>query len=58
MPATAFATCWKLTRRDGQVFTDHDRDLIVDGDTYGAARGYTRTAVANNASLALDNLDV
>lgn len=57
---TSLATCWKVTRRDATVlgFTDCDRDLIVDGVTYLAASGFTPTAIANNADLAVDNLDV
>lgn len=57
---TTLATCWRIARMDGQVFrfTDHDRDLLVDGETYRASTGYSRTAVASNADLAVDNLDV
>jgi uncharacterized phage protein (TIGR02218 family) len=57
---TTLATCWKITRRDGVVlgFTDHVRDLDVDGVTYRAASGYTRTAIRSTADLAVDNLDV
>jgi len=57
---TTLATCWKITRRDGfvQGFTDHVRDLEVDGVTYKAASGYTRTAIRSTADLAVDNLDV
>lgn len=57
---TTLATCWKLTRRDGVVmgFTDHDRDLIVSGQSYVAATGFTPTAIAGSAGLAVDNLDV
>jgi uncharacterized phage protein (TIGR02218 family) len=39
-------------------FTDHVRDLEVDGVTYRAASGYTRTAIRSTADLAVDNLDV
>lgn len=39
-------------------FTDHDRDLVFGGDTYLASAGYTRSAIANEAELAVDNLDV
>jgi hypothetical protein len=37
---TTLATSWKITRRDGVVlgFTDHVRDLDVEGVTYKAAR--------------------
>jgi uncharacterized phage protein (TIGR02218 family) len=57
---TTLATCWQITRRDGVVlgFTDHVRDLEVDGVTYNAASGYTRTAIRGTADLAVDNLDV
>jgi uncharacterized phage protein (TIGR02218 family) len=57
---TTLATCWRITRRDGVVlgFTDHVRDLEVDGITYKAASGYTRAAVRSTADLAVDNLDV
>jgi uncharacterized phage protein (TIGR02218 family) len=39
--ATTLAWCWRVERRDGQVFgfTDHDRDLVFDGVTYRAATG-------------------
>lgn len=58
--ATSLATCWKIVRRDGQIFTftDHDVNLIVDGLTYKAKLGYTRTAIDNTSSLAVDNMDV
>ncbi len=48
---TTVCTCWKITRRDGTIFrfTDHDVDLMVEGETYVAAVGYTRTAIAANA---------
>jgi uncharacterized phage protein (TIGR02218 family) len=57
---TTLATCWQITRRDGVVlgFTDHVRNLEVDGVTYKAASGYTRTAIRGTADLAVDNLDV
>jgi len=58
--ATTLATCWKLTRADGQRmgFTDHDRDLAFDGVTFEAAGGFTATALESSAGLAVDNLDV
>lgn len=57
---TRLATLWKLTRRDEVVmgFTDHDRDLVVDGVTYRAASGFTPTSVASSSGLAVDNLDI
>ena len=31
---TTLASCWRVTRKDGAgfFFTDHDRDLAVDGN--------------------------
>jgi hypothetical protein len=57
---TTLASCCKVTRRDGVAlgFTDHVRALEVDGVTYRAASGYTRTAIRSTADLAVDNLDV
>lgn len=57
---TSLATLWRITRRDGAVmgFTDHDRDLCVEGLAYRAATGFTPTAVAGGAGLAVDNLEI
>ncbi|RQP04000.1 MAG: DUF2163 domain-containing protein, partial [Paracoccus sp. BP8] len=57
---TTLATCWKVTRRDKTVmgFTDHDVSLTVDGLRYHASSGYFRTAIANTASTAVDNLEI
>ncbi|MEO5376066.1 MAG: DUF2163 domain-containing protein [Alphaproteobacteria bacterium] len=57
---TTLCTCWTITRTDGLVlgFTDHDRDVTVGGMSYRAAGGYSPSAVASSASLAVDNLDV
>lgn len=48
------ATCWHITREDEQVlgFTDHDKDIIVDGVLYTAAGGFTPTAAQQRAGLA------
>ncbi len=57
---TTLATCWRITRTDGVVFrfTDHDRGLVVDSELYEASAGYSRTAIANDAGMGVDNLDV
>ena len=57
---TTLACLWRIVRRDGVAFffTDHDRDIVFEGDTYRAATGYSRSAIANEAGLAVDNLDV
>lgn len=57
---TTLATCWKITRTDGQVFcfTDHDGDLVVDGLSYLASSGVTPSAVSSQLGLAVDNLEL
>ena len=52
--------CWKLTTANGMSFgfTDHDRDLSVDGFTYEAASGFTGSQIETGLGLAVDNLDV
>lgn len=57
---TSLATCWLVTRTDGQVFsfTDHDADLVVSGVTYKASSGYTRTAMKSDQTLAVDNMEI
>lgn len=57
---TTLAWCWKLARRDGASFgfTDHDRDLVLDGVTFEAAAGISAGAMENHAALETDNLEV
>jgi uncharacterized phage protein (TIGR02218 family) len=56
---TTLATCWKVTRTDGQVFgfTEYDQDLTIDGVTYLARTGFTPTATETQTRLAVDNLN-
>ena len=57
---TTLATCWLATLQNGTVygFTSHSSDIVFDGRTYAAATGITPSAIASNADLAVDNLDV
>ena len=57
---TTLATCWRLERADGWVrgFTDHDRELVVDGLTYVASTGFLPSAIKTGSDLSVDNLDV
>lgn len=59
-PVTTLATCWVITRRDGRVFrfTDHDQDLVFEGEIYAARFGYARSALTSDAQLSVDNLDI
>ena len=54
------ATCWKITRTDNVVlgFTDHDVDIVFDSVTYEAETGFNRSALAQNSTLAVDNMDL
>jgi uncharacterized phage protein (TIGR02218 family) len=56
---TTMCRLWCLTRRDGQVqgFTDHDRDLVVDGVTYRAATGLSARNLERSTGLAVDNTE-
>ena len=52
--AASLCHVWILTRADGarQGFTDHDRDLTVDGVACRAASGWTAGAVESAAGFA------
>lgn len=52
---TTLATCWILTRRDDVRlgFTEHDRDLTVDGVTCRAASGFDGAASAEKLGFAV-----
>jgi uncharacterized phage protein (TIGR02218 family) len=57
--ATTLCRCWRLTRADGAVFgfTDHDRDLSVDGTLFEAQAGFEATEMVSTLGLGVDNLD-
>jgi uncharacterized phage protein (TIGR02218 family) len=57
---TTLAWCWKVTRLDGQVFgfTSCDMDLTIGGVLFEAASGFTPSALATSADLAVDNMEV
>ena len=57
---TTLATCWKVVRTDGVAFrfTDHDEDLVSDGETFKASTGFARTAIETQAGYQVDNLDI
>jgi uncharacterized phage protein (TIGR02218 family) len=56
---TTVAICWKITRKDGQqfFFTDHDRDVVVDGDTYEAASGVLPMSMTQKDDLSVPNMN-
>lgn len=57
---TTLAWCWRVTRRDGQVFgfTEHDGDLVVDGLTCRAASGFAPGERDGRADLGADQASV
>jgi uncharacterized phage protein (TIGR02218 family) len=57
--ATTLCWCWRLQRADTTVygFTDHDRDLIIEGVTYEAASGFTASEVKSSLGLSVDDAD-
>ena len=58
--ALTLATLWRVVRRDGTVFTftDHNRDIVYGAETYVAALGYQRSAIASGADLAVDETEL
>jgi len=57
---TTLAQAWKLTRRDGVIagFTDHDRDLVIDGVTYRAGTGLAASEATSRFDLSVDGGDI
>jgi len=57
---TTLAMCWHITRTDGEqyYFTTHDQNLTIDGNEYIAASSFDQTAIANDSTMAVDNLDI
>ncbi len=54
--ATTLATCWRITRTDGQVFgfTDHDFPLSFDGTSFAPETGLSPADLSNAADLSVD----
>ncbi|ABD87381.1 DUF2163 domain-containing protein [Rhodopseudomonas palustris] len=57
---TTLARCWMVTRRDGVVlgFTDHDRDLPVDGVVCRAGTGFTASEASQRFDLSVDGGEI
>lgn len=58
--AATLCRCWRLTRRDGFTlgFTDHDRDLILSGQTFEATDGFEASVIERDAGLATQGGEV
>lgn len=57
---TTLCHCWRLARRDGQVFgfTDHDRRLALDGLECEPQSGFTQSEARASLGMAVDAVDV
>jgi hypothetical protein len=53
---TTHCWCWRVVRTDGAVygFTDHDRDLTIDGLKYQAGAGFGGGEIDTRAGFATD----
>jgi len=60
LEATTLATCWRIVRQDGAIytFTDHDEPLLIGGEVYRAAGGFMRSAIQQQANGSVDNVDM
>lgn len=58
--ATTLAQCWIVRRRDGVVlgFTDHDRDLPVDGVICRAGTGFMASEATQRFDLSIDGAEL
>lgn len=57
---TTLAQCWIVRRRDGAVlgFTDHDRDLAIEGVSCRAGTGFTASEAAQRFDLSVDGAEI
>lgn len=54
---TTLCWAWRLVRNDGQVlgFTDHDRDIEIEGQFYQAEAGFSPSDIEQRLGFSLDN---
>jgi uncharacterized phage protein (TIGR02218 family) len=57
---TTTAQCWRLVRRDGEVlgFTDHDRDILVDGTLCSPVTGLEGSEMPSRLGAQVETGDV
>lgn len=57
---TTLARCWTLTRRDGVTmgFTDHDRDILLDGVPHQARSGLEAAEARQEAGFSAESVDI
>ena len=58
--SSRLAKIWRIERTDGTVlrFTEHDRDLVVDGETFLATASFDPSAIKASADMSVDDLEV
>ena len=56
---TTLCRAWAITRKDGVTFgfTDHDRPLSFEGETFKADSGLTALALTQSTGLSVDNTE-
>jgi uncharacterized phage protein (TIGR02218 family) len=56
---TTLAWCWKVSRKDGQVFgfTDHDKTLTFEGVDFEPDSGFSASEIRNSSNLEVDAQD-
>ena len=56
---TTLCHAWRITRRDGAIFafTDHDGDLVIEGQVFRAESGLGANAIAQSTGLSVDNTE-
>lgn len=54
------AWAWKITCTNGNeyFFTDHDTDLLIDGDIYESVSGAVGTSLSHKLNLSVDNMEI
>ena len=57
---TTIARCWKITRTDAVEFnfTDHDSDIVYDGDAYKSLESGQTTAMSAKDDMSVDVFDI
>lgn len=57
---TQLAMCWRVERTDAQTFgfTDHDRDIVIDGVTYRADAGLFVSTTQTTDGFNVSTMDV
>lgn len=58
--STTLCYCWRVERRDGEVFgfTDHDRSINVDGTVFIGSTGITTSRIVRRLGMSVDNLEL